>query len=456
MEENNNKKSRAIIITIIILILLLIFGYLLFKNRDVFGVKTSNGIAKIFSPLISSNKTKDLNTGNTSCTNNATNPPACTTVNGACINGNTNPPECNNSACANGTDNPPLCTTINGACLNGATNPPECTALAIRGPDLVMGIITPTSSTINTPTAISSTVTNRGGESTKSGFSAFFTITTTKNTNSQTSESDPKKIEMGVTIPTLEAGVGSAATITYNFKSIGIYYVRACADKKSLADIGVVAESNENNNCGPWTTVTVSNSLPVTGVSNYSISTNLDNTNTNPKTATQVQAPNVCQDIEKNPLTFTDAEQSKLNELLRKFYLIAPTLKTSDDISLTYSDLIQQQNFIDQLNTLTKECYIETSSPSYTGPKAQYGNPWYRYDMRGSYLDASYDKTNYCMRAPGDWPHKSFDCPSFKDKFSCEQYEFTPWLGTRQTLDTGCIWNDPLNLREYETILNVW
>jgi hypothetical protein len=87
----------------------------------------------------------------------------------------------------------------------------------------------------------------------------------------------------------------------------------------------------------------------------------------------------------------------------------------------------------------------------------RYGNPWYQYDNRGSYLDSTHNSTpSYCTKAPGGWPHKSFNCSNFKDKLNCEQYNFTPWLGKRQTLNTGCTWVDNLNLKDYETILNVW
>jgi hypothetical protein len=58
--ENNPNKSKAIIITIVAILVLLLSMYLLFKNRDAFGVKTSATIAKIFSPLAPSDNTKDL------------------------------------------------------------------------------------------------------------------------------------------------------------------------------------------------------------------------------------------------------------------------------------------------------------------------------------------------------------------------------------------------------------
>ena len=58
--ENNPRKSKAVIITIVAIIVLLLSMYLLFKNKDVFGVKTSATIAKIFSPLAPSDNSKDL------------------------------------------------------------------------------------------------------------------------------------------------------------------------------------------------------------------------------------------------------------------------------------------------------------------------------------------------------------------------------------------------------------
>ncbi|MHB9148421.1 MAG: CARDB domain-containing protein, partial [Candidatus Amoebophilus sp.] len=60
--ENNPKKSKALIITIILIIVILLAGYLVIKNRDAFGVKTSATIAKIFSPLIPSENSANLTT----------------------------------------------------------------------------------------------------------------------------------------------------------------------------------------------------------------------------------------------------------------------------------------------------------------------------------------------------------------------------------------------------------
>ena len=59
--ENNNKKSRALIITIGVLVVLVGIVFLIYKNQNIFGVKNSSKIAKIFSPLeTSKNQKKEL------------------------------------------------------------------------------------------------------------------------------------------------------------------------------------------------------------------------------------------------------------------------------------------------------------------------------------------------------------------------------------------------------------
>lgn len=55
----------------------------------------------------------------------------------------------------------------------------------------------------------------------------------------------------------LDVGASSVAYGTITFPSeAGTYYVRACADKNSQASTGVIAESNEGNNCSAWVEVT--------------------------------------------------------------------------------------------------------------------------------------------------------------------------------------------------------
>ena len=48
------------------------------------------------------------------------------------------------------------------------------------------------------------------------------------------------------------------ASVSHTFSTGGIWYVRSCADKTNSASSGAITESNESDNCGAWTAITVS------------------------------------------------------------------------------------------------------------------------------------------------------------------------------------------------------
>jgi len=143
----------------------------------------------------------------------------------------------------------------------------------------------------------------------------------------------------------------------------------------------------------------------------------------NDESAQPATPPNKCQIIKTYPLEYTDAEKAELAVLLRKFYLIASTLKTTDDIQLTYNKINKYKALSSQIIGLTASCYQQTDNKTdyqtfcsfpinsslcpknsdgsldlsefglnsilnglYFGPKTIYGNPWYRNNDRGSYL----------------------------------------------------------------------
>ncbi|HQO70891.1 MAG TPA: CARDB domain-containing protein, partial [Candidatus Paceibacterota bacterium] len=102
--------------------------------------------------------------------------------------------------------------------------------------------------------------------------------------------------------------------------------------------------------------------------------------------------PNICLSLE--PLEFTDEEKAKLDDLLRRFYLIAPELKDSTDINLVYNEIERYQNLKEEVEILTKACYEETGELRKKGLDEdiiQYGNPWFNYQVRGSYLENDKD-----------------------------------------------------------------
>jgi len=155
-----------------------------------------------------------------------------------------------------------------------------CTA-ASATPDLTVSGITPTSAVAGTPTTFSATVTNTGGGSTNIGFQNFYQV------RSNTAAAAPHNIftklfniahaaeiitdlaasNMGA----LAAGGSGVATQNYTFPAAGTYGVRVCADKANSGDaVGVIAETDETNNCGGWTDVNVTAACTVGGACSVS------------------------------------------------------------------------------------------------------------------------------------------------------------------------------------------
>lgn len=122
-------------------------------------------------------------------------------------------------------------------------------------PDLTAGSISPTTATAGTPVSFTVGMSNSGNAGTGSGFTDLFQRA---NDSSGSGASD-----MGTwPSPAMPASGNNTASRSYTFASAGTFYVRACADKSSMADSGTIAESNEGNNCGPWTAVTVAAATP--------------------------------------------------------------------------------------------------------------------------------------------------------------------------------------------------
>jgi len=125
-------------------------------------------------------------------------------------------------------------------------------------PDLTAGGISPTLvSTMDTIT-FSTTITNQGNASTGGSFFNLFQ-TVDKLPPSGIPDDNDVSDALGTTSisPSLGAGVSkniSASSQYLTPNDPGTVYVRACADKKDKADTnGNISESDEKNNCGPWT-----------------------------------------------------------------------------------------------------------------------------------------------------------------------------------------------------------
>ncbi|MDO8552376.1 MAG: InlB B-repeat-containing protein, partial [bacterium] len=126
------------------------------------------------------------------------------------------------------------------------TSNATCTA-----PDLTAGAITPTTATLGTRTSFSSTIRNTGTGSTGAGFTNLFQSSTNSSGTSNVSTIGTP------TTAALAAGASRTVSTDYTFSSAGTFYVRVCADKSSATNQGAISESDETNNCGAWTSVTV-------------------------------------------------------------------------------------------------------------------------------------------------------------------------------------------------------
>ncbi len=172
---------------------------------------------------------------------------------------------------------------------NGGTTSPQCSeSKPIPYPDLTAGVVSPIAAEVNTPVSFTSVIKNQGNASTLNntpytdygGFYNLFQVTDTDPGSVQAGGSSQsnlfstsKAYASGVITdisPSLKTtqiiDAGGSITVTassYKFTSAGTYYVRACADKSSAGNSGLITESNENNNCGSWVAVTVNPQPPV-------------------------------------------------------------------------------------------------------------------------------------------------------------------------------------------------
>lgn len=106
---------------------------------------------------------------------------------------------------------------------------------------------------INNVNDASSNTTNN----TKGSFYNFFQISITPQNNAITNINSAIIDLSPVLMSALGSKSSNTTTQVYTFPSIGTYYIRACADKKSSLDTGLIPESYENNNCGPWNNIVI-------------------------------------------------------------------------------------------------------------------------------------------------------------------------------------------------------
>jgi trimeric autotransporter adhesin len=141
-------------------------------------------------------------------------------------------------------------TTYVITCTNSVGSATATTSIAVQPlyVDLTAGLVTPTSATAGTAVTLSANAIN-GGNTTSGSFPVLFQIET------------PASSHESSYVAAIAAGGSRVASVSHTFASAGTYRVRACANKNA-AGTNVVTESDYGNNCGNWTTVTVSAATP--------------------------------------------------------------------------------------------------------------------------------------------------------------------------------------------------
>ncbi len=136
----------------------------------------------------------------------------------------------------------------------------ECVTVVNPMPDLVASAPTPSSATVNTALTFSSNISNTGSASTGASFANFFQVASAANGGGTITS-----LASATTTALVSGATRAITSPSHTFATVGTYSVRACADLPPQST-GVIAESNESNNCSSWTNVTVvSSNTPPTG-----------------------------------------------------------------------------------------------------------------------------------------------------------------------------------------------
>ena len=157
---------------------------------------------------------------------------------------------------------------------NPATN--KCAPIVVppQLPDLTVSNPTPSAANTNVPVTFNATVTNSGvGQVSYPG-----TVSHLFQYDDDTDHNSGITTGLATTTGTINANGGTInISNSHTFTSPGTRYVRVCTDNNTSFK-GVIAESNENNNCSPsWTAVTVVAptvcDYKITGVQGYDAAT---------------------------------------------------------------------------------------------------------------------------------------------------------------------------------------
>ena len=399
MEHDKNKKSRAFIITFIIVFLLLLLCYFLFANQEkIFGTKGSMSLSNIFSSLTGTSKSKSLKQINDS-TNGTT---SSTTSTGVQSGGGTN--TSNNGGLGGGS----VATGSSGASGSGGASGGSGT-----GTGTGSGTGTGTGFGNGTGTGTGTGFGN-GGFGTGTGFggggfgsgasfatgvgfgSGGFGTGTPIGGKCQ----DKNASNYGLALPCSYPIVIPNPLLCQDKTATNYLGPIPCTYKNSSGTTYQCSDRLDNDNDGLVDSSDPGCHLDNDATNSTSYDAQLNNEN-NGLTLTNPEA-NMCPD---DPLDnyYTEEEKAKLTLLRRKFYLIAPTIKSEDDINLVKNEANQNNALVTQSNELIKDCRAQKdpytdggasrkkalATPNYTGPTTVSGNPYWATSTLHEYLGGS-------------------------------------------------------------------
>ncbi len=177
-----------------------------------------------------------------------------------CTNGVLSAPtsqSCDQILCTVATDASGAYAPCSGVCANGGTPYPSCPRPA--GPDLTAGNTTAKSAFLGIPLSLSANVMNIGRDATPGSFNNFFQMVGYNSSGVTISDTRIGDVIISPVVDGDSSGV-LATTQTFNaFPPGGAvgYLYRLCVDKSSSTDTGTIAELNENNNCGGFSSITI-------------------------------------------------------------------------------------------------------------------------------------------------------------------------------------------------------
>lgn len=137
-----------------------------------------------------------------------------------------------------------------GSCSSVTPSDSLCAGAA----DLTAGSVSPSTATAGTAQTFSTSISNSGTASTGGSFTSLLQKANDSGGGGATDVTT-------FSVPAIAAGASNAPSFSYTFPASDggtDKYLRVCADKGSAGDVhGSIAESNDGNNCGGWSKVTV-------------------------------------------------------------------------------------------------------------------------------------------------------------------------------------------------------